>query len=101
MRPAHVHWDEEPSRAVISRLPNLSTRVALLCLALGACMVRVYLSDGSAYVGFIADSLKPRIDRQYRTLSDRAHTGIGGARRESLGEPAPGGTAVALPVKAV
>ena len=40
--------------------------------------------EGSAYVGFVATTLKPRIDRQYRTLADRAHTGIGGSRMGGL-----------------
>ena len=40
--------------------------------------------DGSAYVGFLANTLKPRIDRQYRTLADRAHTGIGGSSMGGL-----------------
>ena len=40
--------------------------------------------EGSAYVAFIANTLKPRIDRQYRTLADRAHTGIGGSSMGGL-----------------
>lgn len=40
--------------------------------------------EGSAYVSFVADRLKPRIDRQYRTLADRAHTGIGGSSMGGL-----------------
>ena len=40
--------------------------------------------EGSAYVSFIANTLKPRIDRQYRTLADRAHTGIGGSSMGGL-----------------
>ena len=40
--------------------------------------------EGSAYVGFVANTLKPLIDRQYRTLADRAHTGIGGSSMGGL-----------------
>jgi predicted alpha/beta superfamily hydrolase len=40
--------------------------------------------EGSAYVGFVASTLKPLIDRQYRTLADRAHTGIGGSSMGGL-----------------
>jgi predicted alpha/beta superfamily hydrolase len=35
--------------------------------------------DGLAYIGFIADELKPLIDRNYRTLTDRNSTVIGGS----------------------
>ncbi len=34
---------------------------------------------GKEYMNFIVDSLKPFIDRNYRTLSDRENTAIGGA----------------------
>ncbi len=34
---------------------------------------------GDAYVDFIADTLKPFIDRTYRTRPERAHTGIAGS----------------------
>jgi predicted alpha/beta superfamily hydrolase len=40
--------------------------------------------EGNAYVGFVAGTLKPLIDRQYRTLADRAHTGIGGSSMGGL-----------------
>ena len=40
--------------------------------------------EGGAYVAFVANTLKPRIDRQYRTLPDRAHTGIGGSSMGGL-----------------
>ena len=40
--------------------------------------------EGSAYISFVANTLKPRIDRQYRTLADRAHTGIGGSSMGGL-----------------
>ncbi len=33
----------------------------------------------SAYISFLADELKPEIDRRYRTLGDRAHTGMVGS----------------------
>jgi predicted alpha/beta superfamily hydrolase len=35
--------------------------------------------EGVAYVAFITNTLKPEIDRRYRTLRGRAHTGIGGS----------------------
>ncbi|PWJ54290.1 putative alpha/beta superfamily hydrolase [Dyadobacter jejuensis] len=35
--------------------------------------------QGALYLKFITDTLKPQIDRQYRTLSDRLHTGMGGS----------------------
>lgn len=40
--------------------------------------------EGAAYVGFLAATLKPRIDGRYRTLPDRAHTGIGGSSMGGL-----------------
>ena len=35
--------------------------------------------DGDAYVRFLANTLKPEIDRRYRTERAREHTGIGGS----------------------
>lgn len=35
--------------------------------------------DGAAYVEFLVATLKPMVDRRYRTLADREHTGIGGS----------------------
>lgn len=40
--------------------------------------------EGSAYAGFLANTPKPRIDRQYRTLAGRARTGIRGASMRGL-----------------
>lgn len=40
--------------------------------------------EGSAYVSFLANTLKPEIDRRYHTLADRAHTGIGGSSMGGL-----------------
>lgn len=37
-----------------------------------------------AYLRFLIDELKPFIDREYRTKSDRAHTAIGGASLAGL-----------------
>jgi predicted alpha/beta superfamily hydrolase len=39
---------------------------------------------GRAYAAFLAETLKPYIDQEYRTLSDRAHTGIGGSSMGGL-----------------
>lgn len=35
--------------------------------------------EGERYVRFIINTLKPEIDRRYRTLTGREHTGIGGS----------------------
>ena len=35
--------------------------------------------EGEAYLNFLTRTLKPEIDRRYRTLRDREHTGIGGS----------------------
>ena len=40
--------------------------------------------EGDAYVDFLARTLKPRIDRLYRTLPDREHTGVGGSSMGGL-----------------
>ena len=40
--------------------------------------------DGAAYVEFLAATLKPMIDARYRTVPDRAHTGIGGSSMGGL-----------------
>lgn len=39
---------------------------------------------GKKYVRFLADRLKPFIDKTYRTLTDREHTGIGGSSMGGL-----------------
>lgn len=40
---------------------------------------RLGRGQGKQYVRFLADTLKPYVDRHFRTLPDRAHTGIGGS----------------------
>lgn len=40
--------------------------------------------DGKKYVRFVTDTLKPWIDKHYRTLPDRLHTGIGGSSMGAL-----------------
>jgi predicted alpha/beta superfamily hydrolase len=40
--------------------------------------------EGDAYVAFLADSLKPQIDRRYRTRTGREDTGIGGSSMGGL-----------------
>ncbi|MEN0006422.1 MAG: alpha/beta hydrolase-fold protein [Bacteroidota bacterium] len=40
--------------------------------------------EGKKYVRFLADTLKPYIDRTFRTLPDRIHTGIGGSSMGGL-----------------
>jgi predicted alpha/beta superfamily hydrolase len=40
--------------------------------------------QGKKYVRFLADTLKPYIDRHFRTLPDREHTGIGGSSMGGL-----------------
>jgi predicted alpha/beta superfamily hydrolase len=40
--------------------------------------------DGKKYGRFLADTLKPFIDKNFRTLPDREHTGIGGSSMGGL-----------------
>ncbi len=40
--------------------------------------------EGKKYVDFVAQTLKPHIDKQYRTLPDRLHTGMGGSSMGGL-----------------
>ena len=40
--------------------------------------------EGDAYVDFLVQELKPRIDREYRTLGDREHTAIMGSSMGGL-----------------
>ncbi|HET7457265.1 MAG TPA: alpha/beta hydrolase-fold protein, partial [Gemmatimonadaceae bacterium] len=40
--------------------------------------------EGAAYVRFLANTLKPEIDRRYHTMPDRAHTGVGGSSMGGL-----------------
>ncbi len=42
------------------------------------------IGDGKKYTRFLADTLKPYIDRHFRTLPDREHTGIGGSSMGGL-----------------
>ncbi|MCB0516809.1 MAG: alpha/beta hydrolase [Bacteroidetes bacterium] len=37
------------------------------------------VGDGKKYVRFLAETLKPFVDKHYRTLTDRENTGIGGS----------------------
>jgi predicted alpha/beta superfamily hydrolase len=41
-------------------------------------------SEGRKYVKFLAKTLKPTIDTQFRTLTDRLHTGVGGSSMGGL-----------------
>lgn len=40
--------------------------------------------EGKAYAEFIINTLKPHVDREYRTLPERNHTGIGGSSMGGL-----------------
>jgi predicted alpha/beta superfamily hydrolase len=40
--------------------------------------------EGAAYVRFLAETLKPYVDARFRTLPDRAHTGIAGSSMGGL-----------------
>ncbi len=40
--------------------------------------------DGKKYIRFLADTLKPHVDKHFRTLPERAHTGIGGSSMGGL-----------------
>ncbi len=45
---------------------------------------RLGKGDGKKYVRFLADTLKPFIDKHFRTLPGRLHTGIGGSSMGGL-----------------
>lgn len=45
---------------------------------------RFGMGKGEAYVRFLVETLKPRIDADFRTLPDRAHTGIMGSSMGGL-----------------
>ena len=40
--------------------------------------------EGTLYVDFLIDTLKPYVDRKFRTLPGRLHTGIGGSSMGGL-----------------
>jgi predicted alpha/beta superfamily hydrolase len=40
--------------------------------------------DGKKYIRFVTDTLKPHIDKNYRTLPGREHTGLGGSSMGGL-----------------
>lgn len=42
------------------------------------------VGEGKKYVEFLRDTLKPFVDANFRTLSDRKHTGIGGSSMGGL-----------------
>jgi predicted alpha/beta superfamily hydrolase len=45
---------------------------------------RLGFGDGKRYVRFLADTLKPYVDQNFRTLPGRSHTGIGGSSMGGL-----------------
>lgn len=45
---------------------------------------RLGKGDGKKYVRFLADTLKPFVDKHFRTLPGRMHTGIGGSSMGGL-----------------
>ena len=45
---------------------------------------RLGVGQGKKYVSFLADTLKPYIDRHFRTKPERANTGIGGSSMGGL-----------------
>lgn len=45
---------------------------------------RLGRGDGKKYVRFLADTLKPYVDRTFRTLPEARHTGIGGSSMGGL-----------------
>lgn len=45
---------------------------------------RLRRNDGRKYIEFMADTLKPFIDKKFRTLADRENTGIGGSSMGGL-----------------
>lgn len=45
---------------------------------------RLGVGDGKKYARFLAEMLKPYVDRTFRTLPDRRHTGIGGSSMGGL-----------------
>lgn len=45
---------------------------------------RLGVGDGKKYIRFLADTLKPYVDKHFRTLPDRMNTGIGGSSMGAL-----------------
>jgi predicted alpha/beta superfamily hydrolase len=45
---------------------------------------RLGIGEGKKYVRFLADTLKPYIDKNFRTLPERKYTGIGGSSMGAL-----------------
>lgn len=63
--------------AIVVGIPNIGTQR----LAEYSPFVDTHLGggQGQAYVNFVADTLKPLIDQNFRTLPDKIHTGIMGS----------------------
>jgi predicted alpha/beta superfamily hydrolase len=74
--------DDEGLAAIVVGIPNMGDR--RLAEYSPFPDARLGGGDGEAYLGFIADTLKPLIDRDFRTLPDRKHTGIAGSSMGGL-----------------
>lgn len=76
--PGEARWRTYLPAAVFARLLEAQRTAALTALAKGEPV------QSDAYLRFIVDILKPQIDRDFRTLPDRAHTSIAGSSMGGL-----------------
>lgn len=74
--------DDEGLAAIVVGIPNMGER--RLAEYSPFPDARLGGGDGEDYLDFIASTLKPLIDREFRTLPDRQHTGIIGSSMGGL-----------------
>ncbi len=65
-----VSIDHAESERIAEFTPSIKTRLGV--------------GEGKKYVRFLADTLKPYVDKHFRTLPGRDHTGIGGSSMGGL-----------------
>ena len=65
-----VSIDHAENERIAEFTPSLQTKLGI--------------GEGKKYVRFLADTLKPYVDQNFRTLPDRVHTGIGGSSMGGL-----------------
>lgn len=78
-----IRLEDEGYEAIIVGLPNNERRLHEYS-PYPAPYMRVAQGQGDAYLHYITDTVKPIIDSTFRTLPDRAHTGIAGSSMGGL-----------------
>lgn len=75
--------EDEGVEAIIVGIPNTKERVVEYS-PYPSYSSKIPDGRGEAYLAFIVDTLKPKIDQDFRTLSNRTNTGIAGSSMGGL-----------------